>query len=493
MTTIVIIGIYLALTVYIGFLASKKSTNTIADLFIASKSLGIFALSMALFGAMVTSFGILGGPGFGYRLGYSSLGYIVGIASFAPALGYYLIGYRAGLLTDKFNHVTPVEMFGDRFGNNLARYVIGFMQIFFEIPYLLIMGIGSGAILNTVTGGLIPYWLGALVILIISAYTAYSGGMRGTAWTNILQGTLMLLVMFIMIIIVYRALGGGVEITKLLSQEMMSMDGKGLQQLGQWIPYSLFVTGITGGVTAHLLVRNMSAASAKTLQRNSILFPILIGGFWVMAIILGVWGKAAVPGLTALESENIVPILANKFAPAWMVGLLGAGILSAIMSSWDGMILVCSSIFSEDLIKPILKKRNIILTNKKEHSLSKNFIIGLSVVIYLLTLLRPASILSIATFSFVGFSSLFPLYFAVLYWRRTTQPAVVITSIITTIFVVLWSFNILPASTTFRIHYSALSFAMSSILVVIISLITQPPKKQVVENFFSAYDGVYKK
>lgn len=181
MIQISIIVLYLLVTLYIGYLASRKTKKTLSDLFVASKSLGIIALSMALFGGMVTSFGILGGPGLGYNLGYSTLGYIVGMASFGPALGYYLIGYRAWLLTDKFNYITPVEFFGDRFGNNWARYVVGSLQIFFEVPYLLIMGIGSGAIINTVTGGLIPYWLGALVILIISAYTAYSGGMRGTA------------------------------------------------------------------------------------------------------------------------------------------------------------------------------------------------------------------------------------------------------------------------------------------------------------------------
>ncbi|MFZ7132978.1 MAG: sodium:solute symporter family protein [Eubacteriales bacterium] len=493
MTQIGIIVLYLVITLYIGFLASKKSKKTLADLFIANKSLGILALSMALFGGMVTSFGILGGPGVGYSLGYSSLGYMVGMASFAPALGYYLIGYRAWLLTDKFNYITPVEFFGDRFGNNLARYIIGSLQIIFEIPYLLIMGIGSGVIITTVTGGLVPYWLGALVILIISAYTAYSGGMRGTAWTNIFQGTLMLVVMFVMVFTVYKALGGGAAITQQLSQEMISLNGQGVQQLGQWIPYSIFVTGITGGVTAHLLVRNMSAASAKTLQRNSIIFPILIGGFWILAIILGVWGKVAVPGLDKIQAENIVPMMANMFAPQWIVGLLGAGILSAIMSSWDGMILVSSSIFSEDIIKPILRKRKVKLTDEQEHKMSRNFIIILSVVIYILTLLRPASILSIATFSFVGFSSLFPLYFAILYWKRTTLWGVVISAIVTTIFVILWTFNILPGWTTFGIHYSALSFSLSLILVVIISLITKPASKSAVEEFFSAYNGVYEK
>lgn len=205
MIQMIIIILYLSITLYIGYLASRRSQNTLADLFIANKSLGIFALSMSLFGGMVTSFGILGGPGLGYQFGYSTLGYVVGMASFAPVLGYYLIGYRTWLLTDKFNFVTPVQFFGDRFDSNMARYVIGSLQILFEVPYLLIMGIGSGAILNTISNGLVPYWLGSLLILVISAYTAYSGGMRGTAWTNIFQGALMLIVMIVMTVIVYKS------------------------------------------------------------------------------------------------------------------------------------------------------------------------------------------------------------------------------------------------------------------------------------------------
>ena len=190
-TTILIL--YLAITILIGYWASRVMKVTPSDLFTANRSLGFIALVFAIFGSQITAFGMLGAPGAAYELGFSTLGYLQGMANFASAAGFYLIGYRAWLLAARYNFVTPVQFLGEsRFGNDSPRFVVAALQILLTIPYILICGIGSGIAISAVTKGIIPYWLGALVILLASTYIAYSGGMRGTAWTNIFQGILMI-------------------------------------------------------------------------------------------------------------------------------------------------------------------------------------------------------------------------------------------------------------------------------------------------------------
>ncbi len=492
MITILIIALFLAITLLIGYIASRQTGGSLKELFVASKSLGLIALVMAIFGGQITAFGILGAPGIGYRMGYSAFGYLVGLAPFGTALGFYLIGYRTWLVTSKYDFVTPVDFFTSRFEGNLVRYVMGAIQILLEVPYILICGIGAGGILASVTDGLIPYWLGSLVILIVSTYTAYSGGMRGTAWTNIFQGTLMFAVLFMMMVIIYRTLGGASAIVNKLSSEMISLSASAPERsLGQWVPFSLLATGLANGVIMHLLVRNLSADSPKNIKRNTIIFPVLFAMFFFMAFSLGVWGRALLPGLNAQQSENIIPLLAERFAPVWMVGLIGAGILAAIMTSWDGMILAASSIFSEDFIKPIFKKRGIKLTEEQDTKLSKMFIIVLGVIIYILTLLKPATILNIATFSFSGFACLVPSYIAALYWKKATKWGLVVSSIVSVFFTALWAFNVLPAWTTFGLHYVVPGFLLSIILVVTVSLVTEPAPRHKIEEFFSVFEEVY--
>lgn len=492
MFTIFIIVLYLIITISIGVKAAKSQKITsISDIFTASRSLGFVALAMAIFGSQITAFGILGIPGVAYNIGYSTMGYIGGLA-FAPTIGFYIFGYRAWLLAHKNNYVTPVQFFYDRFNDNAPRFIIALAQITLMIPYILILGIGSGNILLTLTDGVIPYWLGSLIILMICTWTAYAGGMKGTAWTNIFQGALMFMAMFLLLLFVYRALGGGESITAQLPQSMISLGGEGVQNAGQWIPFSLLATGISNGVFGHILIRNMSAAHSKTIQMNVKAYPVLYGIFMFIAVALGVWGKVLIPGLKGAETENIIPMLAYQFAPYWMIGVLGAGILAAIMSSWDGMILTMSSIFSEDFYKPIfVKNKGIVNTNEQDKKISKIFIIIISIVIYILVLLRPASILKIATFSFAGMASITPAYFGCLYWKRATKWGVIVSTIVGVVFSALWALNILPTWTTFGMFYGAMAIILSIIALVVISYLTTPASQDTIKSFFSAFTDVY--
>lgn len=490
--TISIMILYLSITIGIGWYTAKTNkVVTISDIFTSSRSLGILALVMAIFGSQITAFGILGAPGVAYNYGYSSFGYLAG-AGMASALGFYIFGNRAWLLSHKFDYVTPVQFFKDRFNDNSARYVIAFWQIFLMTPYILICGIGAGSIIMTMTNGVVPYWLGALLILLICTWTAYVGGMKGTAYTNIFQGILLFVVLVFMMFFVYQSLGGGVKITAQLPKEMISLGGEAIQKPGMWIFYSMLATGLSNGVFGHLLIRNMSASHPRIIQRNVKIYPILTGLFFFMALALGVWGKVAVPNLDGVAVENIVPILAQKFAPAWMVGVLGAGILAAIMSSWDGMILTMSSIFSEDIYKPLFfNKKNQKYSNTQEKNISKLFIIIISVVIYFLVLWKPSSILKIATFSFAGMSTLTPAYFGCFYWKRATKWGIITSATIGPTLCALWALGILPESTTFGLFYATPALFIAIIFLVITSLLTKPAPEKHVKNFFSAFEDVY--
>ncbi len=488
--TIIIIAIYLGISVFIGAWVSKKyKMTTVADIFTASKSLGILALAFAVFGSQITAFGILGGPGLAYNFGYSALGYIVGPIIIGSII-FFIIGYRTWIISSKKNYVTPVQFFGPRFENNSARFVVALAQIVLLIPYVVTCGIGAGAIISTLTGGLIPYWAGVLIILLICSWTAYSGGMRATAYTNIFQGLLIFVTMFLMIFFTFKGIGGAEAIKTQLSTKLVSLGGKGIQDWKQWIPYSFLATGISNGVFAHMLVRNMSAKSGNTIKQNGLMYPILISLFWVMAILLGTWGSIAVPGLTASTRENIVLFLSQKFAPSWMIGVLGAGILACIMTSWDGMILTMSSVFSEDFYKPMFCK-NKNLTENQQKNISKVFIIIVSVLIFILVMWKPSTILNIATFSFAAMATVVPAYFACLYWKKASSAGTIASVIVGPVLCALWAFNILPASTTLGFFYGLPAFVISIVVLIAVSLITKKPSQEAIDDFFAPYKEVY--
>ena len=492
--TVLILGIiaaYLAGTLIIGYLAWRVLESDVGDLFTASRSLGLVATAMGIFGTQVTAFGMMGAPGAAYGLGYSAYGYIVGMAQFMAAAAFFVIGYRVWLLAEEFDHVTPVHFFGDRFESYLPRFVISIAQIIYEIQYIVIGGIGAGIIFEVVTDGFVPYWLGALIILFITTWVAYAGGQRGSAWTNIFQGALMLGVLVPMMYIVYNALGGGQAILDQLSPQMISLGGAAVQDPKVWIPFSLIATGMSNGVIAHVLVKNMSADSPRTIKRNTYIYPVLVGLLFFMTISLGVWGSIALPGLEGTAVDRILPALAEMYAPTWMVGLIAAGIFAAIMTSWDGMLLATSSMFSDDIIKPIAKRQGYNLSSEWENRFSKLFILVVAVVTYLLVLARPDTILAVGVFAFTGFATMVPSYFASLYWKGTTSWGVVASMVITTPIVAFWAFEVLPPWTTFGFHYSAPSLVLATVVLVVVSLLTSPPSKEVVERNFDVFDRVF--
>ena len=489
--TIIIISVYLLISVIISAgVARKYKMTTLADIFTASKSLGVLALCMAVFGAQITAFSILGGPGLAYNLGYPTLGYVMGPVIAAP-VAFFVIGYRVWVLSRKYNYLTPVQFFESRFASGIPKYVMAVLQLILLVPYVLICGIGAGTILSVMTDGLVPYSAGAFIILLICSWTAYSGGMRGTAYTNIFQGILIFVVMFLMLFYTFKGIGGA-EIIAGINEKMISLGGQGLQNPKMWIPYSLLATGLSNGVYAHILIRNMSADSPRTIKRNMILYPFLLGIFWSIAVLLGVWGSIAVPGLQGAATEDIVPLLAQKYAPAWMIGLLGAGILATVMTTLDALVLTMSSMFSEDLYKPLVySRRTAEMTDKKQKNISQMFIIIISVIVYILTLIKPASILSIGTFSFAGTASLVPAYIACLYWKRATKEAVITSALIGTVSSALWAFEILPASSTLGFFYGFPAFVLAAAAAVIVSLLSGKKDKSAENEFFSAFKDTY--
>src|SRR5690606_9873475 len=93
-----------------------------------------------------------------------------------------------------------------------------------------------------------------------------------------------------------------------------------------------------------------------------------------------------------------------------------AGILAAVMSTIDAQFLTLSSMLSRDVIRRFRPD----LSEAREVRWGRGFVLVFAVVTYALVVARPASIFSIATFSFSGDVMLVPTLYLGLAWRRFT-------------------------------------------------------------------------
>jgi SSS family solute:Na+ symporter len=215
---------------------------------------------------------------------------------------------------------------------------------------------------------------------------------------------------------------------------------------------------------------------------------------WVPCILLGIWALG--DGMSAASSNAILgKMVGIKLRDPLLTGLLTAGILAAIMSSLDSQFVCLGTIFTHDIV--IHAKGEDHYTDKQKIMLGRMFILFIVAVTYTLSLFPPDSIFDLAVWCFSGFSSLFPLVFAALYWRRVTR-AGAFASILVAAGTWIYFFYqglIKPSFAAVKPAVKedylvmgmmpvAIMFAASALVLIVVSLMTQPPPKSVVDSFF---------
>jgi hypothetical protein len=151
-----------------------------------------------------------------------------------------------------------------------------------------------------------------------------------------------------------------------------------------------------------------------------VIYPIAIMLIWLPCIFLGVIGANIIPGLK--DSDGILLRLLGDNAPAWLAGLLGAGIISAVMGSDAHQVLAMSTMFTKDIYVHYGGREKY--GEKAAVYFARAFIVVVTVIAYLIALYLKAKqgIFEIAIrFAFSGFAAMAPVMIAALFWKRSTK------------------------------------------------------------------------
>lgn len=434
---LVIVGYFLGMGL-IGAYGHKLLKKTAEDYFLggrATKSLVlIFTMAATNFSAMT----IYGFAGTAYRQGYSFFP-IMAFGTGFMALTFYFIGRRVWELGKEKGYLTPPQLMGEEMKSPWLRRLVFLVMVVFSIPYIAIQPIAGGYTLEALLG--ISYFAGAaLVTGVILLYTMW-GGYRAVAWTDVVQGTIMLSVMIFTVWGIASAEGGFVAANTAVFEkipELFSRPGAGaVYTPALWFSY-MILWFFCDPLFPQLFQRFFVAKEKKALNRTMIWYPLITAGFFLLPMIIGVLGHLSIPGLEGKEADKIFPMLADlHFSPVVAAFIVTAG-LAALMSTMDSQLLTLSSMFTKDVYEPLTGKE------VKNNRVGKIFSAVLAGLGLLLAYFNPSSILQITTETFSGLAVLFPALVAILYWKRTKASAA-ITSIVTgEILVALYHFHLLP-------------------------------------------------
>jgi solute:Na+ symporter, SSS family len=170
--------------------------------------------------------------------------------------------------------------------------------------------------------------------------------------------------------------------------------------------------------------------------------------------------------------DDVVPIMLEQYAPLWLAGILGAGIMAAVMAS-DSQILALSTMFTEDVFAFYGGK-----TRFGEHvqvQTGRLFVVLLTLVAYAIAMRAPQGIFDLAVqYAFSGYSALSVLFFAALFWKRSTKWGALA--------VALWVAGgvIYTATTPGALAWFGLMpvvpmTLIAAALMIVVSLVTRPP------------------
>ena len=443
-----IVLVYLAIVVYIGVFAFRRAhgKQEVEDYFLASRSLGPFVFLMSLFGTNMTAFAILGSSGHAFANGIVTFGLMASSSALVIPLTLFLVGTRVWALGKRYGFITPVQLFRDRWETSHVGTLIFAVQAVLLVPYIIIGVMGGGTTLETVSSGRVPYWLGgALVALVVMSYVFF-GGMRGTAWVNTFQTTLFLGFGAIALVVIGWGMGGFSRAVEEIAASPQSF----LLTRERFSPlYFLSYSFIPLSSIAfpHITIFCLTARRMTQFRKTVILYPLCIAVIWLPCVFLGVMANRAteVPAIQeklearrtlSAESATLAPeakdalraktaaddvlvLLLNRYAPLWLAGVLGAGIMAAVMAT-DSQILALSTMFTEDVFAHYEGKTRF--GEAAQVHTGRAFVIGLTVLAYVIALRLPEGIFAVAIqYAFTGFAALAPLLLAALFWRGSTK------------------------------------------------------------------------
>ena len=427
MIPVIVICIYLVIIGVIGSLAYRKSKANTEDFFLANRSVGEMVFFLSLFATNMTAFAILGSSGQAYRQGIGIYGLMASSSGFVIPLTIFFIGTRLWALGKRFGHQTQVAFFRDRWECDTIGTVIFALSTLMLVPYMIISIMGGGTVLAHLSdaGGtrppIISYPIGCAVVAVVVTLGVFLGGMRGTVWVNILQTTLFLCFGAVAVVTISHALPGGFGeyIAKLAGDPKTSFLVT-RQKMPPQAFWSYTLIPLSSIMFPHMAIMCFSARRVTAFKRTVVLYPLAIMLIWLPCVFLGVLGAATL-GKVA-DADGILLLMLEKYAPVWLAGILGAGIISAVLGSDAHQVLALSTMFTKDIYQHYGGREKY--GEKAAVHFARAFIIIVTLAAYIIALELKAKqgIFEIAIrYAFSGFAALAPVMVAALFWKRSTK------------------------------------------------------------------------
>lgn len=450
---------FVTITIIVTWI-TQKSTKTASDFYAAGKSVPWVQTGIAMAGSYLSAASFLGCPGaiaiFGVDRIWLSIGF------FGGYMGVLLL--IAGPLRN-VGSFTVADALYRRFPDRRIKLMVMIITVIVSTFYLVPQLLGAGLLFELIVGWnflMVTIGLGILMSLYI-----IFGGMKATLYNQVIQAVFLCFTMvFIAVfgLILYHngslsglfesmfnvvppaiaaksaavvdAVKGAIDAkTAVATVRQMLPDAPSAMTIGVQTPdiisqISTVIALIFGTAgLPHILVMFYTVRSAKAAKRSVTLTIVILGIFYLCAIILGFLLMPQVypqliewigAGKEGMAKNMAVLQISGKMGGEWLMAIAAAGAVAAILSTSAGLMITVASTFSHDLYKVYINPK---ATEKQEINIAKVTTLVMSAISVVLALaLKKENIAWLVTLGFgIAASAIFPAMLCSLWWKKLSR------------------------------------------------------------------------
>ncbi|MGO5012172.1 sodium/proline symporter PutP [Niallia sp. Sow4_A1] len=481
------LGIYLVGMLLIGYYSYKK-TSDLNDYMLGGRGLGPAVTALSAGASDMSGWMLMGLPGAMYASGISSLWLAIGL-TIGAYLNYLIIAPRLRTYTEVANDsITIPDFLENRFNDysKILRSVSALVILIFFTLYTSSGLVAGGRLFESSFNT--DYKVGLFITAgVVVAYTLF-GGFLAVSMTDFIQGVIMFIALILVPVVAFTDIGG-VQDT---FQEIKNVDPslldffKGTSFLGI---LSLLAWGLGYFGQPHIIVRFMAIGSIKQLKTAR-----RIGMGWMIvsiigAMLTGLIGIAyySIQGQELADPETVFIAFSTTLFHPLITGFLLAAILAAIMSTISSQLLVTASSLTEDFYKTFFRRD---ASNKELVLIGRITVLIVALVGISLSINPNDTILGLVGYAWAGFGSAFgPVILLSLHWKRMTKWGALAGMLVGAVTVLIWA-NISVLQET--LYEMIPGFLLSTIAVILVSLATEKPSKEIEEQYHQMEDVMKK-
>lgn len=407
------------IVVYLGMLAlvgrnSWKKTKSAEDYIMAGSKLGVMVGMLTFAATLFSTFTLLGMPEFFRTHGVGSWIFL----AIADAAMFFLIlwfGVHLRRAADHYGYQGMAGMLSQCYRTRFAG-IVYFVGVFlFLVPYVAIQIRGIAEFLVNAFPELLPPWVWSLGIVCVMLLYSEFGGLRAIIHCDCIQGTILLIVIWIIAIGCVRSLGGVEAMfaqVRETNESLLSIPGpKGLLT-PQFLIASFFAIVLIPVTQPQVTTRLVIIKNKRTMCHMAVGMGIFTMLILVPTIAIGLYGAVKYGTLPAAEFRANV-LLHDQ--PPFIAAIVLVGLLAAATSTADSQLFALGS-----------ELRSLCLVKGRSPLIfTRIAIFCFGAAAWAFAIKSTDQLVSLALNSFKGTALLAPMVFGAVFCRRKLGPEII--------------------------------------------------------------------